>query len=252
MPTAIGNNILTSATDSAEPKAKTAQGSICIATNARPEARERLLRLGYAVRVVDVPANNATLATWLDADVVVVDRSMLGPQHLKAVTLSFAQRINIPIVFINGLARQQANHHTDVVDCSEDANSMDGALKIAAILAEQAPAGRGPMACGNLVLQPESRRAYWNGVDVDLTMGEYRVIQLLVSEPDRYFAYPAIYDGVRHKGFVSSRGPTGYRVNVRAAVKRIRAKFRALDATFDEIESYAGFGYRWHNNGTRS
>ena len=112
MPTAIGNNILTSATDRAEPQAKTAQGSICIATNASPEARERLLKLGYAVRVVDVTANNTTLATCLDADVVVVDRSMLGPQHLRAVTLSFAQRINIPIVFINGLAMRQANHHT--------------------------------------------------------------------------------------------------------------------------------------------
>jgi two-component system, OmpR family, response regulator ChvI len=251
MPTATGKKTLMSATGNAAPRAKTARGSICIATIASPEARETLLKLGYAVRVMDAAASY-TPSTCFDADLVVVDRSMLAQKHLEAITLSFAQNINIPIVLINGPAMQGAGQHTDVADCSEDANSTDSALTIAAILGEEALVRRRLMACGNLVLQPKSQRAYWNGVDVDLTIGEYRVIQLLVSEPDRYFAYRAIYDRVRYKGFVSGRGPTGYRVNVRSAMKRIRAKFRALDITFDEIESYAGFGYRWRNDGARS
>ena len=249
MPTAAGKKTLPSATGN--PRATNARGSICIATIASPEARETLLKLGYAVRVMDAAASY-TPSTCPDADVVVVDRSMLGQKHLEAITLSFAQGINIPIVLINGPAMQRAGQHTDVADCSEDANSTDSALTIAAILGEEAPARRRLMACGNLVLQPKSQRAYWNGVDVDLTIGEYRVIRLLVSEPDRYFAYQAIYDRVRYKGFVSRQGSTGYRVNVRSTMKRIRAKFRALDITFDEIESYAGFGYRWRNDGTRS
>ena len=251
MPTATGNKTLTSATGNTEPRAKTARGSICIATNASPEARETLLKLGYAVRVMDAAASYTPLATCPDADVVVVDRSMLGQQHLEAITLPFAQGINIPIVLINGPAMQRAGQHTNVADCSEDANSTDSALTIAAILGAEASARRRLKACGNLVLQPKSQRAYWNSVDVDLTIGEYRVIQLLVSEPDQYFAYQAIYDRARHKGFVSGQRPTGYRVNVRSTMKRIRAKFRAVDATFDEIESYAGFGYRWRNDGTR-
>jgi len=250
MPTATGKKTPTSATGNAEPREKTARGSICIATIASPEARETLLKLGYAVRVMDAAASY-TPSTCPDADIVVVDRSMLGQKHLEAITLSFAQGIDIPIVLINGPATQRAGQHSDVADCSEDANSTDSALTIAAILGEEAPARR-LMACGNLVVQPKSQRAYWNGVDVDLTIGEYRVIQLLVSEPDRYFAYQAIYDRVRYKGFVSGQGPTGYRVNVRSTMKRIRAKFRALDITFDEIESYARFGYRWRNDGTRS
>jgi two-component system response regulator ChvI len=32
---------------------------------------------------------------------------------------------------------------------------------------------------------------------------------------------------------------------VRSVIKRIRNKFRSFDPTFDEIESYNGFGYCW-------
>ncbi|CCG42313.1 hypothetical protein PHAMO_360023 [Magnetospirillum molischianum DSM 120] len=40
-------------------------------------------------------------------------------------------------------------------------------------------------------------------------------------------------------------GLDGYRVNVRAAIKRIRGKFRDLDPAFDRIVAYPGFGYSW-------
>jgi hypothetical protein len=40
-------------------------------------------------------------------------------------------------------------------------------------------------------------------------------------------------------------GPGGYRQNVRSAIKRIRNKFRDLDPTFDGIETFTNFGYRW-------
>ena len=37
------------------------------------------------------------------------------------------------------------------------------------------------MACGKLVLRPESNRAYWNRVDVSLTVGEHKIVHLLAS-----------------------------------------------------------------------
>ena len=45
----------------------------------------------------------------------------------------------------------------------------------------------------------------------------------------------------------SSLGPgaEGYRSNARTFIKRIRKKFRDSDPGFDQIENYAGFGYRW-------
>ena len=122
---------------------------------------------------------------------------------------------------------------------------MVNALKLAAAFARlnQPAADKEGLTCGKLVLQ--NSRGFWNGTDLDLTAGEYRIIELLASRPGQYFTYRAIYDRLRHEGFVSGRGPNGYRVNVRSAIKRIRNKFRAFDPTFQEIENHTGFGYRW-------
>ena len=86
-------------------------------------------------------------------------------------------------------------------------------------------------------------------MDLDLTVGEYRIIDLLASRPGQHFTYRAIYDRLRHEGFVAGEGPRGYWSNVRSAIKRLRNKFRAVDPSFDEIETYVGFGYRWRKPG---
>jgi len=46
-------------------------------------------------------------------------------------------------------------------------------------------------------------------------------------------------------GFRAGSGEDGYRANVRALVKRVRQKFRAIDSDFTALENYPGFGYRW-------
>jgi two-component system response regulator ChvI len=101
------------------------------------------------------------------------------------------------------------------------------------------------MKCGKLLLRPDISRAYWKGVDVGLTLGEYNIVHLLASNSGLYMTYRAIYDRLHYEGFIAGSGADGYRTNVRSALKRIRNRFRALDPTFDHIENYAGFGYCW-------
>ena len=98
---------------------------------------------------------------------------------------------------------------------------------------------------GKLALNTETSRACWNQVDVGLTLGEYNIVHLLVSKAGSFVTYRAIYDRLRFEGFVAGTGNDGYRANVRSVIKRIRNKFRAGDAAFDEIENYTGFGYCW-------
>jgi two-component system response regulator ChvI len=88
-------------------------------------------------------------------------------------------------------------------------------------------------------------RAYWNDVDLDLTLGEYNIVHLLASNVGRYVTYRKVYDRLHYEGFIAGTGPEGYRANVRSAIKRIRNKFRDLDPTFDKVENYTGFGYCW-------
>ena len=103
----------------------------------------------------------------------------------------------------------------------------------------------GPLTYGELLLRPDDCRAYWKDVDLDLSVGEYKVVHLLASNEGRHMTFRAIYDRVHHEGSLATRGDDGYRTNVRSMIKRIRIKFLECDPTFDEIESYSGFGYRW-------
>ncbi|MBV8185737.1 MAG: response regulator transcription factor [Alphaproteobacteria bacterium] len=101
---------------------------------------------------------------------------------------------------------------------------------------------------GKLVLNPAVGRACWAGVDVDLTLSEYKIVELLVSNAGRYVRYRAIYDQMHYQGFRAGKGTRGYRVNVRSVIKRIRRKFCKIDPTFEQIQTFSAFGYRWRGS----
>ena len=156
---------------------------------------------------------------------------------------------NAPVVFLNGLASiiRQANYGSDVVERASS-EALVSALRLAATMAESrtdVSATTKYVRCGKLLLEAESSRALWDGEDLQLTLGEYRIVQLLASQPGQYFTYRAIYDRLRHEGFIAGDGARGHCANVRSAIKRIRNKVRAFEPTFDEIENYIGFGYCW-------
>jgi two-component system response regulator ChvI len=70
-------------------------------------------------------------------------------------------------------------------------------------------------------------------------------VQLLASNAGSFMTYRQIYDCMRHVGFVAGSGTEGYRTNVRSTMRRIRNKFKAQCADFNEIRTYTSFGYCW-------
>jgi two-component system response regulator ChvI len=107
------------------------------------------------------------------------------------------------------------------------------------------PQAERAMICGKLLLRPNAAQAYWNAEDVNLTVGEYEAIMLLASNVTECVSYDAICDCFRFGRLAAAaRGQNGRR-NVRAAITRIRRKFRKIDATFDRIGNYSGIGYYW-------
>ncbi len=104
--------------------------------------------------------------------------------------------------------------------------------------------GDGP---ANLLAEPQLRacRAVWKGADAGLTLTEYKIVHLLVTNLGSPLTYREVHDTMHHAGFVAGSGEDGYRANVRACIKRIRSKFRALDPGFACIANYPSFGYRW-------
>ena len=209
---------------------------------------DKLSKQGCAVRTV------ASLpAAACDADVIVLHCGRVNNSCIEQLGKLRRLGFNVPVVLLTGEAapahecRALDKGAIDVILKSRGpdvlARRLKGAVKT--IARADRPRSGGPMKCGKLLLRPDISRAYWKGVDVGLTLGEYKIVHLLASNAGRYVTYRAIYDRLHYEGFVAGSGADGYRTNVRSAIKRIRNRFRALDPTFDETENYQGFGYLW-------
>ena len=90
---------------------------------------------------------------------------------------------------------------------------------------------------GSLVLDRDRMTAQWRGEAVPLTLTEFWVVYALALHPGHVKSREqlmAAANAVLDDGTVTSQ------------VKRIRAKFLAVDASFDSIQTVYGMGYRWH------
>jgi two-component system, OmpR family, response regulator ChvI len=229
-----------------------------------------LLRQGFVVHAfVDGASLLGSLATAVDADLVVLDWDLANSPGVKLLAELRRHGINLPVVFLTGKVITTKQHErcvlaprdalnayecmafdqgaVDFIPKSRDREVLVRRLRSVVELVKlkaELPSQEG-LACGKLLLRPQTSRAFWNGVDVGLTLGEYNIVRLLASNVGRYVTYRAIYDRLHYEGFIAGTGNDGYRANVRTAIKRIRNKFHSCDPTFDEIENYTGFGYCW-------
>ncbi len=160
-----------------------------------------------------------------------------------------------PVIFLTTLSDQiyeEAALEKGAVDFIEKSRSFSIILRRMRIIAEgQKPApgsgdtGGNTRMIGGLEPNVASSRAVWRGSPVALTLREFKIVALLALKAGRDVTYRDIYDVVHGEGFVAGYGVEGYRANVRTFIKRVRQKFRETDSSFEQIENYPGFGYRW-------
>ena len=212
---------------------------------------DELSKQGFAVQTVASLPGAPDAAR--DADVIVLhcDRAKISSIELLVKLRRLG--VNVPVVLLTGEA--PPSHEclaldkgaVDVICKSRGSEVLGRRLKGAVKASNRTDQLQSDesMICGKLVLRLDASRAYWRDADLGLTLGEYNIVHLLASNVGRYVTYRAVYDRLRHEGFIAGDGVNGYRANVRSAIKRIRNKFRDFDPTFDQIENFAGFGYCW-------
>jgi two-component system response regulator ChvI len=231
-----------------------------------------LLCQGFVVHAfADGASLLGSLASVIDADLAVLDWDLPNMPGIKLMAQLRDHGINLPVVFLTGKVIADNEHERCILAPREALNAYEcmafdhGAVDFIAksrgrevlvrrlrnVVELAKPKAKADLpiqkrlACDKLLLKPETSRAFWNGVDVDLTLGEYKLVHLLVSNAGSFVTYRAAYDRLRFEGFIAGSGNDGFRANVRSAVKRIRNKFRSCDPGFDKIENYTGFGYCW-------
>lgn len=188
-----------------------------------------------------------------NADVVVLDWRLQAASGLDVLNQLRRHGVMLPVIFLTGMPtltyESAALDHgaLDFVDKAKGAEILAKRVKLIVEANKQPPEQQREdrIERGQLVLRPRISRAYWGEVDVNLTLTEYNIVHRLVERAGDYVSYREIYDCVHRAGFVAGNGDEGFRTNVRSSMKRIRNKFRAIDANFAEIENFPAFGYRW-------
>jgi two-component system, OmpR family, response regulator ChvI len=209
---------------------------------------------GFAVRsFADGDALLGSLDAAAEADVIVLDWRLPTISGIDLLPQLRQRGVNLPVVFLTSHADPAYEKLAfergalDFVDKTRGVEILATRLRLVAKLVKPAatPEAEKPIVCGKLVLSPSASRAYWNEVDVGLTVSEYDIVHFLASNVGNYETYRAVYDIQYYEGFVAGQGNQGYRTNVRSSIKRIRRKFCEVDSTFSEIQNSPTHGYRW-------
>ena len=207
---------------------------------------------GFAVTTYsDAASVLAALDSLCSADLIVLDWGVPGNPGLELMQQLNRLGVDLPIVFLThrsltGNERLAFEHGAiDYIDKSRGIAILVHRLRVVAYAKVPESRRDKVVEVGSLMLKPHISRAFWNDVDVELTVGEFKIINLLAANVGQHVTYREIYDALHYRGFVAGCGENGYKTNVRSAIKRIRRKFEALDPTFERIQNYTSFGYIW-------
>ena len=94
---------------------------------------------------------------------------------------------------------------------------------------------------GRLTMDPARHKVIWNGREVTLTVTEFLILEALAQRPGVVKSRNQLLDiAYQDDVYVDDR-------TIDSHIKRIRRKFRAVDSTFDAIETLYGVGYRFED-----
>ena len=241
-------SLLTSGTPAAEIQVVVVDGDDTF----RDLLSNELVDRGFAVTTyADTRSVLADLDALCAADLVVLDWGVPGNFGLDLMQQLGRLGVDLPVVFLTHRSltsnERLAFEHgaIDYIDKSRGIAILAHRLRVVA--RAKVPESRRDkvVEVGNLMLKPHISRAFWNGTDVYLTVGEFKMVNLLAGHAGQHVTYREIYDALHYRGFVAGCGANGYKTNVRSAIKRIRRKFEECDPTFDRIQNYTSFGYLW-------
>ena len=92
---------------------------------------------------------------------------------------------------------------------------------------------------GRLVMDPARHKVIWDNRVVSLTVTEFLILEALAQRPGVVKSRNQLLDVAYNDDvYVDDR-------TIDSHIKRIRRKFRAVDPTFDSIETLYGVGYRF-------
>jgi DNA-binding response OmpR family regulator len=207
-----------------------------------------LERDGHKVISAQDGIEGLKLARDASPDLVVLDL-MLPKLSGIEICRTLRQESTVPVVMVT--ARVEEEDRLKGLDLGADDyvtkpfSPRELAARVRAVLRRTArdDAERGPVevAHGGVKVDMHRRSVYVQGRKVSLTPTEFRILVMLIKEPERTFSREQIIDRVFGFDF------DGFDRTVDAHIANIRRKIRPANGP-DHIQTVYGVGYRFSND----
>ncbi len=207
--------------------------------------RYTLSREGFQVREASDGRAALALLAEQDVDLVVLDVLMPELDGIQ-VCRQLRRSSQVPIVFLSskgeefdrvlGLELGGDDYLTKPFSPRELVSRVKAVLRRTQPHSPQQEEGERPLQVGALRLDPVAHRAHVGEEELQFTVTEFRIVQVLMGCPGRVYTRDELVDrAYEGRHFVSGR-------TVDSHVRRIRKKLR--QAGLDPIETVHGLGFR--------
>ncbi len=211
----------------------------------REVVRYALDRAGFTIREASDGAEALAAVAEREPELIVLD--VLMPELDGIETCRQLRRTSeVPIVFLSsrgeeldrvlGLELGGDDYLTKPFSTRELVSRVKAVLRRTSKRAPEPEEGTPALSVGSLRLDPEAFRVWIHRDEIQLTVTEFRLLQVLMSRPSRAWTRDELMDRAypgRHH--VSGR-------TLDSHVRRIRQKCR--EAGLDPVETVHGLGYR--------
>ncbi len=214
------------------------------------ESLERALELeGYTVLAVPDGVHALSVARREDPDVIVLDVMMPGVDGLGVCQVLRADGVRTPILMLTArveLTDRVAGLDAGAVDyLAKPFELVELLARLRALLrrtrfgsadstADQAGA---LLQVQGLRVDPDARRAWWNGCELELSKTEFDLLEMLVRNAGIVLSHSTIYDQIWGYDF----GPESK--NLAVYISYLRRKLESAGAPPALIRTVRGVGY---------
>jgi len=214
------------------------------------ESLERALQLeGYAVTCVADGVQSLSAVRRHEPDVIVLDVMMPGVDGLGVCRVLRADGFRTPILMLT--ARVELTARVAGLDAGADdylpkpfeleellarLRALLRRTKLASVEAETTAPGPTEQAANGLRVDPDSRRAWWESNELELSKTEFDLLELLVRNAGIVLSHSVIYDQIWGYQF----GPESK--NLAVYISYLRRKLEAVGAP-SVIRTVRGVGY---------
>jgi two-component system, OmpR family, response regulator ResD len=205
-----------------------------------------LERAGYRTRIAEDGARALELVADRRPDLVVLDLMLPGIDGLEVMRrLREQDRERIAMILLTakgeesdrviGLRLGADDYVVKPFSPAELVARVDAVLR----RVETSPVHQAPIECGDMTIDPDSRRVLVGDEEAQLTQREFDVLLFLARHPGQVFSRNQLMDAIWQYSFYTDTS------TVTVHIRRLRAKVETDPAQPRHIETVWGVGYRF-------